>query len=53
MSPKHFLDLSEVTSADLRTIMNDALSRKQDFKAGQGDKPLAGKMLAMIFEKPS
>ncbi|NNH68119.1 ornithine carbamoyltransferase [Rhizobium laguerreae] len=53
MSPKHFLDLSAVTSADLRTIMNDALSRKQAFKAGQGDKPLAGKMLAMIFEKPS
>lgn len=53
MSPKHFLDLSAVTSADLRTIMNDALTRKQAFKAGTGDKPLAGKMLAMIFEKPS
>ncbi|MEK1860573.1 MAG: ornithine carbamoyltransferase, partial [Rhizobium leguminosarum] len=53
MSPKHFLDLSAVTSADLRTIMNDALARKQAFKAGKGDKPLAGKMLAMIFEKPS
>ncbi len=33
--------------------MNDALARKQAFKAGTGDKPLAGKMLAMIFEKPS
>ncbi|HWT57601.1 MAG TPA: ornithine carbamoyltransferase [Rhizobium sp.] len=53
MAPKHFLDLSAVTSADLRTIMNDALARKQAFKAGKGDKPLAGKMLAMIFEKPS
>ncbi|NEJ20006.1 ornithine carbamoyltransferase [Rhizobium leguminosarum] len=53
MTPKHFLDLSAVTSADLRTIMNDALARKQAFKAGTGDKPLAGKMLAMIFEKPS
>ncbi|KQV84045.1 ornithine carbamoyltransferase [Rhizobium sp. Root1220] len=52
-SPKHFLDLSAVTSSDLRVIMNDALARKQAFKAGQGDKPLAGKMLAMIFEKPS
>jgi ornithine carbamoyltransferase len=52
-SPKHFLDLSAVTSSDLRVIMNDAMARKQAFKAGQGDKPLAGKMLAMIFEKPS
>jgi ornithine carbamoyltransferase len=52
-SPKHFLDLSAVTSSDLRTIMDDAKLRKQAFKAGSGDKPLAGKMLAMIFEKPS
>lgn len=52
-SPKHFLDLSAVTSSDLRVIMDDAKTRKQAFKAGQGDKPLAGKMLAMIFEKPS
>jgi ornithine carbamoyltransferase len=52
-SPKHFLDLSAVAASDLRLIMDDAISRKQAFKAGQGDKPLAGKMLAMIFEKPS
>ena len=52
-SPKHFLDLSAVAASDLRLIMDDAISRKQAFKAGQGDKPLSGKMLAMIFEKPS
>ncbi len=52
-SAKHFLDLSAVSVADLRTILNDALARKKSTKAGTAEKPLAGKMLAMIFEKPS
>ena len=52
-SAKHFLDLSAVSVADLRTILNDALERKKSTKAGTAEKPLAGKMLAMIFEKPS
>ncbi|KAA0699410.1 ornithine carbamoyltransferase [Neorhizobium sp. P12A] len=52
-SPKHFLDLSAVEASDLRTIIDDAMVRKQALKAGSADKPLAGKMLAMIFEKPS
>ncbi|SIQ61928.1 ornithine carbamoyltransferase [Rhizobium sp. RU20A] len=52
-STRHFLDLSAVSAADLRTIMDDAHSRKQATKAGTAKKPLDGKMLAMIFEKPS
>ena len=52
-SAKHFLDLSAVSAADLRVIMDDAKSRKAALKSGHPDKPLAGKMLAMIFEKPS
>ncbi len=52
-SPKHFLDLSAVTSTDLRSILDDAHDRKRATKAGTAEKPLAGKMLAMIFEKPS
>ncbi|WEX09075.1 ornithine carbamoyltransferase [Chelativorans sp. AA-79] len=51
--PRHFIDLSAVSSADLRFMMDDALSRKQRLKAGQGDKPYEGKVLAMIFDKPS
>ena len=50
---KHFLDLSAMTAEDLRTIIDDARVRKAATKAGTADKPLAGKMLAMIFEKPS
>ncbi|MER8977011.1 ornithine carbamoyltransferase [Mesorhizobium sp. M0410] len=53
MAPKHFLDLSAVSADDLRGIMSDAISRKAATKAGTADNPLAGKMLAMIFEKPS
>jgi ornithine carbamoyltransferase len=52
-STKHFLDLSAVSAEDLRRIIDDAKARKTNLKAGKGDKPLAGKMLAMIFEKPS
>ncbi|MCV9998951.1 ornithine carbamoyltransferase [Pararhizobium sp. YC-54] len=53
MSTRHFLDLSAMTTADLRSIIEDARVRKAATKAGTAEKPLAGKMLAMIFEKPS
>ncbi|MDP2120981.1 MAG: ornithine carbamoyltransferase [Hoeflea sp.] len=46
----HFLDLSAVSAADLRAILDAAHAAKAS--AGN-DRPLAGKMLAMIFEKPS
>ena len=53
-SPKHFLDLSAMTADDLRRILDDAHARKAALKAGAAaDKPLQGKVLAMIFEKPS
>jgi ornithine carbamoyltransferase len=52
-SHRHFLDLSAVTANDLRHILDDAKARKAATRDGAADKPLAGKMLAMIFEKPS
>lgn len=52
-SVKHFLDLSAVSSEELRSIMDFAHKRKAEQKARTADKPLAGKVLAMIFEKPS
>ncbi|MGN6551616.1 MAG: ornithine carbamoyltransferase [Pararhizobium sp.] len=51
--PRHFLDLSAVSGDSLRTIIDAARARKDATKAGTADKPLAGKVLAMIFEKPS
>ncbi|MDR6754974.1 ornithine carbamoyltransferase [Mycoplana sp. BE70] len=50
---RHFLDLSAMTAENLRTIIDDAKVRKAATKEGTADRPLAGKMLAMIFEKPS
>jgi ornithine carbamoyltransferase len=52
-SPRHFLDLSAVSAEDLRVIMDNAIATKKALKEGRADKPLAGKTLAMIFEKPS
>lgn len=50
---RHFTDLAKVSAADLRAIIDAARERKNKLKAGEIDKPLAGKVLAMIFEKPS
>jgi ornithine carbamoyltransferase len=52
-SHRHFLDLSAVSANDLRLILDDAKTRKAATREGVAGKPLAGKMLAMIFEKPS
>ncbi|MCY6382547.1 ornithine carbamoyltransferase [Hoeflea prorocentri] len=51
--PRHFLDLSAVEADELRGILDHAHERKAATKNGTADKPLAGKVLAMIFEKPS
>jgi ornithine carbamoyltransferase len=53
MTPKHFTDISTVSAADLRAILDDASARKADLKAGLRSRPLEGRVLAMIFEKPS
>jgi ornithine carbamoyltransferase len=48
---RHFLDLIDIPAADLRRMIEDARLMKS--KPGRADRPLAGKTLAMIFEKPS
>ncbi|MEO1745374.1 MAG: ornithine carbamoyltransferase, partial [Pseudomonadota bacterium] len=50
---RHFLDIAELPAEELRAIIEDAKTGKAALKAGTADKPLAGKTLAMIFEKPS
>jgi ornithine carbamoyltransferase len=47
--PRHFLDLDQFDSAALRRILDLGFA----YKNGRHDRPLAGKTLAMIFEKPS
>jgi len=50
---KHFLDISALKASDLRAIIDNAKETKTRLKRGVATKPLAGKVLAMIFEKPS
>lgn len=51
--PRHFLDVDELDGPTLRHILDRAAATKAAFKAGTDDAPMAGKTLAMIFEKPS
>jgi ornithine carbamoyltransferase len=48
---RHFLDLIEVPATDLRRMIDWARAMKA--KGARADRPLAGKTLAMIFERPS
>jgi len=51
---RHFLDLSALDSATLAGMLGNARTMKAALKSGADNpRPLAGKMLAMIFEKPS
>lgn len=50
---RHFLDLSAVSASELRGLLDSAREIKAATKAGHGPRPLEGKVLAMIFEKPS
>jgi ornithine carbamoyltransferase len=52
--PRHFLDISALPLAELRTMLDAGAAMKAKLKAHEKtDKPLAGKTLAMIFERPS
>ena len=53
VQPRHFTDLSSVSAENLRRILDDAKVRKAAQKAGTAEQPFAGKVLAMIFDKPS
>ncbi len=50
---RHFLDIAAVDSKSLSAIIDRAQVLKRHLKAGDGERPLAGKILAMVFEKPS
>src|SRR5579863_3556517 len=47
--PRHFLDIDRYETGDLRRILDLGFA----YKNGRHDRPLEGKTLAMIFEKPS
>jgi len=55
---KNFINISDISSKELRSIIEEAKSRKLNRKnlnksAPDKDKPFDGRSIAMIFEKPS
>ena len=55
---RNFINISDLTSKELRSIIDEAKSRKQqrdnlNKSSPDKDKPFEGKSMAMIFEKPS
>ncbi len=50
---KHFLDIDRLDGETLRRILDDGKAFKAGSPPGGVDKPLAGKAVALIFEKPS
>jgi ornithine carbamoyltransferase len=52
---RHFLDLGDIAPKELRGMIDASRAMKERLKGDRrpGDKPLAGKTLAMIFDRPS
>lgn len=49
----HFLDLAEIDGTTLRHILDESRRLKSIRRMPGGEPPLAGKVLAMIFDNPS
>ncbi len=50
---RHFLDLADFDGAALRAMLADAVALKASRRAPDAPRPLAGKTLALVFDKPS
>ena len=50
---KNFINIADINKRDLRTIIDHAKLQKNKKSTINPEKPLAGKTLIMIFEKPS
>jgi ornithine carbamoyltransferase len=50
---RHFLDIDQVSSGELRHLIDLSRDLKSRRKAVAAEKPFAGKVLAMVFEQPS
>ena len=53
LAPKHFLTLDNLSVAALHELLNLAVELKEKRRNGADHRLLAGKSLAMIFQKPS
>ncbi len=53
MTVQHFLTLNDLSSDELRLIIDNAIKLKNQLRNNTAGKPMSGKVLAMIFEKSS
>jgi ornithine carbamoyltransferase len=55
VGPRHFLDLSDFSGQELRGLLDSSAALKRHRRKGAvaSERPLTGKMLAMVFDKPS
>ena len=55
VSGRHFLDLDEIPASELRRVLDLSAAMKSKRRKGTPaqERPLAGRTLAMIFDKPS
>src|SRR5437588_5981736 len=50
---RHFLDLLNLSADDLQGLLQDAVALKQGLQRGERPPLLLGRVLGMVFEKPS
>ncbi|MBM4269571.1 MAG: ornithine carbamoyltransferase [Deltaproteobacteria bacterium] len=50
---RDFISFADFTRAEIESLLEDAARLKAELRSGKGSRPLLGKTLAMIFEKPS
>ncbi len=53
MKPMHYLDTRDWSSEELRDLLDLAVFLKREWKSGGNRPVLAGKVLGMVFQKPS
>jgi ornithine carbamoyltransferase len=53
MAIRHFLSLLDLSPAELQALLQRAIQLKAEHYAGTAQRPFAGKVLGMIFEKSS
>lgn len=53
MKGRHLLSIGDLSADELWHVLRTAVKLKSDWQSGRRDQPLAGKTLAMLFQKPS
>src|SRR5438876_834278 len=52
-APRHFLEISDLTPAEIEHLFTEATRHKEQHRLGLRSLPLAGRVVGLVFEKPS